>query len=150
MPSDVTLMPYMQKVLSDFLRGELGGIRVVSDPPDEDRRDTPWVQVIQLPAEHNENDPVDRLVSFYMQLSCYAGEKGGKPEAERLARRCAALVTQAFSGVYAAPTPEDDPVAVSCARIASGPSSAPDDTAFEPARDRFVLDTIVYAHTVRR
>jgi len=143
-------MPYMQKVVSDYLRANLGGVRVVSDPPGEGNRDTPWVQVIQLPAEGNDTDPADRLVEFYFQFSCYAGKDGGKPEAERLARAVVDKLRVGFAGTHDAPTDDDLPVAVSCARRYNGPFSLPDTDAFEPARDRYIVEHVLYAHTVNR
>lgn len=148
MPDEVALQPYMQKLVSDFLRDNLGGTRVVAHPPAEDARDQGWVWVIQTTVEHNADDPADRLPGYLMTFQCYAGKDGGMPEAERLARTVEALLTKRFSGLFSAPTTADDPVVVSAAKVVSGPLSLPDDAAFEPARDRFVLDALIYAHAV--
>jgi hypothetical protein len=147
--SDLTLDPYMMKVVSDFLRSNLDGIRVVSDPPPEDRRTEAWVEVVQLNVASNTSDPADRVKEYLMQFNCYAGAEGGKPEAERLSRTVYALLRTDFPGeVYDAPTDEDDDVAVSYVSRGTGPMSMPDSDGFEPSRDRFVLDAVIYAYTI--
>ncbi len=139
-------MPYCQKVVQDYLRDQIDGVRIVSNPPPEGSRDTAWVQVIQTGATHNGLDPTDKQIGFYYQFSCYAGEDGGVPEAERLSRKVSAAVT-AMLGVFDAPTEDDSDVVVSGAAVENGPLSLPDTDGFEPARDRFLLDAVVYAHT---
>lgn len=147
--TDPQLDPYMLKVVSDFLRGRLDGVRVVSDPPAEDRRSDAWVQVTQVNVSGNSNDRADKVKEYLMSFSCYAGIDGGKPEAERLARTVWALLRAEMPGdVYDAPTDEDDDVAVSYVSRGSGPLSLPDSDGFEPARDRFIVDAVIYAYTV--
>jgi hypothetical protein len=143
------MMPYAQKLVSDYLRDGLTDTRVVSKPPPEDSRDARWVQVIQLPADHNENDPTDRVIAFYFQFSCYAGAEGGLPEAERLVRRVSELLI-AMPGSHDAPTPQDDPVVVTGVQLTNGPGSLPDNDGFEPARDRYITDATIWAHSVSR
>jgi hypothetical protein len=142
------LIPYMQKILSDFLRDALAGPRVVSDPPPEDRRDTAWIQVIQTPeATHNLNDPADRLIEFYFQLSCYAGRDGGQPESDRLCRDALAALKE-MPGQHGAPKEGETACVVSAAKPLTGPGFFPDSDGFEPARARSIASTIIYAHAV--
>lgn len=139
------MIPYAQKVVSDFLRPRLA-VRVVAHPPAEGDRDEPWIQVTQLDAPQAPNDPADRLVEFYFQFDCYAGADGGMPEAERISRTLRDHL-HLMPGQHDAPTVDDDAVVVSCVTII-GASSQPDTDAFEPARDRFVVTASVYAHSV--
>ena len=76
------VIPYAQKIVSDYLRehDDVGG-RVVSTPPDGDKRGTSWVMVTQLAAPQDPTSRHDHLVEFYFQIDCYAGATGGLPEA---------------------------------------------------------------------
>lgn len=140
------MMPYAQKLVSDYLRDQLDGVRVVSKPPGENSRTTAWVQVSQIDVNHNTSDPTDKQLGFYFQFDSYAGREGGMPEAERLSRQVHALIV-AMEGQFDAPTELDDPVVVSGTQVTAGPRSAPDTDGFEPARDRFLMDAVIYAHT---
>lgn len=135
----LTLTPDGEKLVSDFLRdhpdlAELGARVVSKTPPD---RATPWVRVTQLDAGQATRDPSDHLVEFFLQLDCYAGADGGKPQASLLTRTARAALQTIAQASHA------DAVVTGC-RI-SGAARVPD-TDFEPARERFVLTATVWAH----
>jgi hypothetical protein len=131
------LIPYGQKILSDYLRDEVA-TRVVSTPPDGDKRGTSWVMVTQLAAPQDPTSRHDHLVEFYFQIDCYAGATGGLPEALTLGRTVrAALVTM--------PDFSHDDAVVTATRI-RGDRSLPD-TAMEPSRNRVILTASVWIHS---
>lgn len=129
----MTLIPNGEKVVADFLR-EHSAIsalctRVVSKAPED--RDTAWIKYTQFNATKEPKSRPERLVSFLLQLDCYAGKTGGQPEASLLARTVrAALVDDMQDSTL------DDAV-IGRVVIVSMPRIP--DTAMDPARERFVI-----------
>lgn len=130
----VALIPDMEKIASSWIRSTLGDVRVVGKPPGDTA--TAWVQVVQLDARQADNSPADHLVDFLLQLDCYAGGQGGQPEATLLGRRVRAAL-HGLPGVR-------NGAVVTAARI-TGDARIPD-TTFEPARERRVITTTIWAH----
>lgn len=136
-----TLSPYVEKIVSDFLRShdsvEALGARVVGKTPEN--TETPWVRVTQI-GGFSEDIP-DHFVSYLLQLDCYAGAEShtvkGQPGANLLQRTVRAALTE-IGGVHG------DAV-VSGAQVVNA-ARVPDDD-FEEQRERFVLTVNVWAHS---
>jgi hypothetical protein len=93
--------------------------------------------VIQLDYGAVEDSRSDHLLSWFGQLSCYAGQAGGQGEASKLTRTViAAIVNLADEEVEGA--------VVTGARIVSAPRIP--DTDIEPSRERFPVTVEVWLH----
>lgn len=110
------------------------GERISTDHPDS--HGEPWVKVTQLDVSADPNASFDRLVTYLIQLDCYAGADGGSPQASTLARTVRAAIW-AMSG-------QRDGAVVSMAK-AWGLANIPD-TDLEPARPRYLVTASVTAH----
>jgi|SRR3954469_14790113 hypothetical protein len=99
----------------------------------------PWVKITQLDATNVTRGQPEHLISYYLQFDCYAGgaADNGQAEASLLARTIRAvlhdLTDQDIDGVTVV-----DVAFTSHARIP--------DEAFEPARERIVLDAEIRMH----
>lgn len=110
--------------------------RVLGETPDS--TDKPWVQVTLInPSNETRNRQVEWLVGYYLQLDCYAGKDGGQSEAYSLA-------SAVRSALVAITTVELDDAVATDVEFLTMPRIP--DTEFEPARQRYVLDAIVYMH----
>lgn len=114
---------------------DIVGQRIVDQTP-ASVRDS-WVSITMIAAPDDPTVPFDYLVPFTFQIDCYAGEDETQVEANLLARTVRASLKEM---PYASHT---DAV-VSQVRTV-GMAHIPD-VDFEPARDRYVLTTIVVAH----
>lgn len=123
-----------EKLVAGYLRDD--GLRVVGKTPDSTA--TAWVRLTQLDAR-DLSEPKDHLVSYLLQLDCYAGKTGGQPEANTLGLAVRAALRDLPEAVL------DDAV-VAEARIV-GHARIPD-TEFTPARERVVVTVDVRAHPV--
>lgn len=78
----VLTIPYMQKIVSDYLRSNatLTAVtnRIVSEPPD--KTETPWVMVRQLDATDTGQIAAEHLINYLFQFDCYVGEGEGTPQ----------------------------------------------------------------------
>lgn len=128
----MTLIPNGEKVVADYLRTHSAVAplctRVTSKAPDN--RDTAWIRYHQLNATKEPKSRPEWLITFLLQLDCYAGKTGGQPEASLLARTVRAALLDM-------PTATLADAVVSRVAIVSMPRLP--DTAMEPARERFVI-----------
>lgn len=136
----VAVRPDAEAIIGKYLRSRSEikalGARVLGEAPDD--RSTPWVQVVQLDYGAVGDSRSDHLLSWFGQLSCYAGAEGGQAEASKLARTViAAIVNLAEEEVEGA--------VVTGARIISAPR-IPDTEGFEKARERFPVSVEVWLH----
>ncbi len=128
------MIPDGEALVTAYLDAQTGE-RIVSRTPSD--TSTSWVRLTQLDAANEANSTPEHLIEYFFQLDCYAGKSGGHAEASTLVRTIrAALVAMPENGV--------DGATVSKVRF-SGMPRIPD-TAFEPARERFVLDAHVWMH----
>lgn len=136
------MIPDAEKLVGNYLRGVLG-TRVRGSPPDEDQRVEPWVMLTQLDADNDPEVTPDYLITYMLQLDCYAGKTGGHPEAVHLG----GSVRQALAVLNGAGTILGGSAVVTSVRFSSH-ARVPDTQAFEPARERIVLDALVTMHPV--
>lgn len=116
----------------------LVGERVGQKSPREKDRDEPWVRITQLDATNETGTTkVEHLVSYYLQLDCYAGVDNWFSEAWD-------LNTAVRAALVAMPDAEFEEAVVTMVGIASNP--APPDTDLEPARERSILEAEILAH----
>jgi hypothetical protein len=135
----LVVIPDIEKIVSGYLRelAELQDLdaRVVGKTPGSTT--APWVRVTKLDAPNVSNARVEHLIAYLVQFDCYAGVKGGQPEANALA----ALVRAALIALPATP----DLGAVVTSSVIVGDGRIPD-TDFEPARERVILTATVHMH----
>lgn len=144
--STVIVLPDVEALVGGWLTASplITGMdaRVAARTPDSMTR--PWVRVTLLTAEDDPASQVEYLVDYGLQLDCYAGSTSmaaytGRAEAGLLARRVRAVL-KAQQGVSA------DGVVVTRVRF-PGFARLPD-TAYEPARERYVITVEVLAHAL--
>lgn len=140
-----TLIPDVEKLLGDYLRDHPTivalGARVAGTVPSNTR--SPWVKVTQIDGTPSPGHRGDHLIDYLVQFDCYAGatateSHNGQAEASTLARTVRAALNGLDSGAVL------DTAAVSGVTFTS--MSRLPDTAFEPVRERYVLDAQVWAH----
>ena len=99
----------------------------------------PWVRITQLDATNVTGGDPEHLIEFYLQLDCYAGNEAAnaQEQASRLGRTIRAvlhdLTDQEIAGVVVT-------------RVAFSSDARIPDEAFEPARERVVLDAEIRMH----
>lgn len=130
-------------IVGDYLRehplvSELVADRVSHKSPDEESRDEPWVRITQLDATNETgNRQVEHLVSYYLQIDCYAGADNRYAEAFDLVagvRAALVAITQA----------ELEGAVATDVGFASMPSQP--DVDLKPARERQILDAEVFMY----
>jgi hypothetical protein len=129
-------IPNGEAIISAYLRNQTGE-RIVSRTPSD--TSTSFVRLTQLDAANEAISTPEHLINYMLQLDCYAGdsEQGGHKEASDLATTIrAALDQMPRVGVKGA--------TVTSVRF-TGHARMPD-TEFEPARERFIIDSIVILH----
>jgi hypothetical protein len=100
--------------------------------------DKPWVRITQQDLRNvTGTRKAEHLVAYWLQLDCYAGAKGGQPEAQALNAAVRAALVAITDASLAGAVATD-------VEFLSNPRIADDD--FEPARERFVLDAEIYMH----
>jgi hypothetical protein len=106
---------------------------VLGSTPDSTGK--PWVRVTLLDPENRTGTrQVEHLVGYYLQLDCYAGVEGGRPEAWALAQAVRqALVDAPASDVDGAVVTDVEPLTM--------PRSP--DPELQPTRERYILVVIV-------
>jgi len=124
-----------EKLVAFYLRER--GFRVVGEPPSD--RDSAWVKC-QLITTDNRTRP-DYLVRYLIQADCYAGKDGGLPEAVTLALDVRAALEELVG--------ERDQGTVTASRNVGQLRSPDASQAFEPARERVILQQEVFAHPNR-
>jgi hypothetical protein len=133
------VIPDGEKITSRYLRehADVAALvdRVVGKTPDT--TSTPWVRLTQLDATNAPGSRREHLISYLLQLDCYAGADGGQPEAKLLARTVRAALELM-------PDATHDGAVCTSVRIV-GDVRRPD-TDFEKARERVILTAIVHLH----
>lgn len=163
------MIPNGEKLIGKYLRDNFDAsfwrlpsgsdVRVVGEPPPEELRATPWIMLTQLDASNDPEVTPDYLITYFLQADCYAGQTGGQPEALRLAikTREALAALHGSNGTLYDPgyiyppggtVYVDSSTAVVTSVRFSNMARVPDAEAFEPARERMVLDTEVMMHPV--
>lgn len=99
--------------------------------------DGPWVRAQLLDAPQDPRAPFDYLVAFMLQFDCYSGRGETQVEANLLGRIVRASLNEM-------PFKSHADAVVTSVRHPSFRSLP--DTDLEPARDRYVLTSIVVAH----
>lgn len=137
----LTLAPYAEKIVSDYLRAvddlEALGCRVVGKTPDSTSE--PWIRVTQLDDRAIGGIRADTHHEFYFQFDCYAGKDGGQPEANLLGRTTRAALVDA-------PNHNHTGASISGVDIRSH-ARIPDLDVAEPARERMILTATIYMRT---
>lgn len=133
------LIPDGELIVSRLLRTHPAIValraRVVPGVPND--TDGPWVQVAQVDATDRSRVPVEFLVDFMFQLSCYAGRRGDQAIASALARTVRAVLTAARGTVH-------DGVVIGRMAVTSDPRLP--DTSWEPAMERRVVTALLMMH----
>lgn len=134
--------PYGIKIVSDYLRGHEAvtdlGARVVSKTPDPEHRAAPWVRITQLDGL-DRSSGAGHLTEFYFQLDCYAGQTGGDPEADKLARAVCGALHELNRASYS-----NQGAVITGARPNPGRGGRDDD--LTPARERYNATSLVWMH----
>jgi hypothetical protein len=107
--------------------------RVVNKTPKD--QNIGWVRLTQLNAP-SETEPIDWLIRYLIQLDCYAGADGGRPEATALASAVRAAM-KAMPGNLAG--------AVCTGTQCIGDASNPDEV-FAEDRERVMLTFYAWIH----
>lgn len=137
------MQPDVEKLTGTYLRGDSDVIALVDDRVGGKHpraTDTPWVKIVQIGDSVIGNRPV-HLVAVNLQIDCYGGEDEytAHGEASELAR----TIRQSLSVMA-----DDTHTGAVVSDVKFGPMSRVPDTAFEPARERFILSATVYCHEV--
>jgi hypothetical protein len=99
----------------------------------------PWVKITQLDATNVTGGQPEHLISFYLQFDCYAGSTADNAQAQ------ASLLGRTIRAVLHDLTEQDiDGVVVT--HVAFTSDARIPDEAFEPARERVVLDAELRMH----
>jgi hypothetical protein len=99
----------------------------------------PWIKVNQLDATNVTGGQPEHLISYYLQFDCYAGSAADNAQAQ------ASLLGRTIRAVLHDLTEQDiDGVVV--AHVAFTSDARIPDEAFEPARERVVLDAEIRMH----
>lgn len=114
------------------------GKRVSHKSPGEGDFDEPWVRITQIDARNETGTrQVEHLVSYYLQIDCYAGADNRFAEASDLNAAVRAALVEL-------PKAELDDAVATDVGFMSNP--APPDTDIKPARERFILDAEIFMH----
>jgi hypothetical protein len=121
--------------------------RVLGQTPGKTDTTEPWVQVTLLdPQNVTGNSRVEQLVSYYLQLDCYAGG-GEKVNTSAAAFELADAVRSALLDAIGQVIGADGEAVVTDVRPVSMPRIP--DADFEPARQRYMLDIEVFMRPAR-
>lgn len=132
------MIPDLEAVLTTYLEDHAleVGATVVDETPDDTR--DPWVRLTLLDAPST--GVVDHLIPAFVQLDCYAGLVGddAHEQASLLARTIRAALVTIHEATH-------EGAVVTGARI-DGYNRQPDDTADEPARERYIITATIWGH----
>lgn len=127
-----------ERIVSDYLRSHADvdalGTRIVGKTPSS--LSASWVRVTQLDASNAPNSIPEHLISYLLQIDCYASASGGQREANLLGRTVRGAL-QEMPGVH-------DGITVSA--VITTNDHRTQDTDLEPARDCRILTVEVYLH----
>jgi hypothetical protein len=139
--STLTVIPDAPAIIGSFLRSHPDVMaldaRVAGSLPKSFTK--PWVKITQLDATNVTGGWPEHLINYYMQFDCYAGST---PEN---AQEQASLIGRTIRAVLHDLTEQDIPNVVVTQVAFTGDARIPDE-AFEPARERVVLDAEVRIH----
>lgn len=130
-------------IVGDYLRENplvsgIAGKRVSHRSPDEQDRDEAWVRITLLDASNETGTrQVEHLVSYYLQIDCYAGVDNRSTEAFD-------LVAAVRGALVAMPRESLEGAVVTDVAFASMPSQPDGD--LKPARERQILDAEIFMH----
>lgn len=128
------MIPDAERLVGEYLRAHPDvTARVVGRTPGKNASDPAWIRLTQLDAADDPTSGQEHLIGYLLQLDIYAG---GQPEVWTLARAVRAAL-------HAMPGTHGD-IVITAVRF-TGMARIPDQD-FEPARERVVLTTTVYAH----
>ncbi len=114
-------------------------VKVLGETPPKKDQANPWIRLTLIdPQNATGNTLVEHLVSYYLQLDCYAGATGGQAEAFAVAT----TARDALIGLSDADPFEE--AVVTDADPLSMPRIPDDD--LTPTRQRYVLDIEVWMH----
>lgn len=99
----------------------------------------PWVKITQLDATNVTGGRPEHLINFYLQLDCYAGGTADNAQEQ------ASVLGRTIRAVLHDLTERDIDGVVVTQVAFTGDARIPDE-AFEPARERVVLDAEVRIH----
>jgi hypothetical protein len=127
----------MEKVLRTYLNTQGLGVKVAGENPKDTEQ--AWVKITQLDDRAVGVPDADYFHNHHVQLDCYASVNGtaGQDEARELY-----LATRA--ALVAMKDVDLDDAVVTAVRFGACPR-VPDE-AFNPARQRYVIDAHIYAH----
>jgi hypothetical protein len=136
------VIPFMEKILGDYLRDAPGVEAIVGDRVGTKTPKTlsePWVRVNVLADPATGKSAADHHIGFYVQIDCFAGKTGSQGGVNLLARTVRALVGEMADHVY-------EGAVVTGAKV-EGSRPVPDDS-FEPTMDRYVVTATIWAHSI--
>lgn len=142
----ITTLPDVEALVGGWLSAHpdiaVMNARVAARTPDSMSR--PWVRITLLAEDDDAASGLEWLVDYTLQLDCYAGEVAqaaftGRAEARTLAARARAVLKGKQGSA-------SDGVVVT--RVGFPGHARLPDTAYEPARERYVLTTEIMLHAV--
>jgi hypothetical protein len=133
----LALMPDVEAVIGDYLRDlDEVGAQVVGHQPSKTTE--PWIRLTVIDARTLTGSTTEYAYDCYVQLDCFAGS-GGQEEASLLARRArAALASLTEPGTVLE--------GVTVNGVAFTTFARQPDTAFEPAKERYVVAAEISLH----
>jgi hypothetical protein len=136
----VAQIPDLEQIAGDFLRDhpDIQPLARVSGTLPKSFASA-WVKVTQLDARPETTFTTDHLISYLLQLDCYAGSEpeGGQAQAATLARAVRAAIHQLAGQTL-------DGAAVGRVQITA--DARIPDTSFAPPRERRIVTVEIYAH----
>lgn len=130
------MIPDIEAIVTAHLKAEL--VETVTGTTPRDTRQA-WVKVTQIDVRNVSAPKSDHFNSFHIQLDCYASDNGPQYQGE-----AGDLFRSARAAMLALPDETLTGAVVTAVTFGSSPRIP--DTSFEPPRQRYVLDTYVYAH----
>ena len=128
----------MEKVLRTYLGSlDLDAAVVVGETPKNIKQ--AWVKITQLDDRAVGVIDADHFHNHHVQLDCYASQDGSAGQGE-----AQALYAEVRAALVAMPAAEHDEATVTAVRFGACPRVP--DSAFNPARQRYVIDAHIYAH----
>jgi len=125
----------IESIITTYLKAETGE-RIVGETPSD--LNVPWVKLTLLDAANESASNPEHLIEYMVQAECYAGAEkaGAQGEAFALVSEVRAALAN-LEGIHGG-------AVFSCVRF-SGMARVPD-TKLEPARQRYILTSHLYAH----
>lgn len=135
----VTLIPDAEKIVGGYLRAHADitalAAKITGRTPEDTGRS--WVRITQLDAREAGNSPVEHLISYLLQLDCYADRDNDQGDAVVLARTARAALNDLAN------TQQGGAVVTRVEFVGHNRLPDPD---FEPARERVILTAEIHMH----